>query len=72
MALLFLEGIGPEGERIAMAAGAATGIEVGWDPDLNSATFDSPDQDDEGLQATVLDALAGVDSDWESHLRITD
>ena len=38
MALLFLEAIGPEGERLALEAGRLTEIPVGFDSEFNTAT----------------------------------
>lgn len=70
--LLTLDGIGPNAEVIAMGAGKATGIAVGWDSEFECATFDSTSLDGEDLEATVFDALAGVDPDWASHLRLSE
>lgn len=71
MAMLFLEAIGPRGEELALAAGKAAGIAVGWDAELNSATFDS-DLDDGELQSAVFAELDRLEPDWRSHLRVAE
>ena len=72
MAMLFLEATGPEGEELALAAGDASGIPVGWDTEFDSATFDSDEHGDDELQTAVFDALGEIDPDWQSHLRVAD
>jgi hypothetical protein len=72
MALLFMEATGPNAEQLALAAGEATGIPVGYDSELASATFDSDDHDDAALQAAVSEALTGIDPDWQTHLRVAE
>jgi hypothetical protein len=72
MALLFLESIGPEGERLALEAGRLTEIPVGFDSGLGSATFDSDELGEAELEGIVFDALAGIDPDWRDHLRPVD
>jgi hypothetical protein len=72
MALLFLEAIGPEGERLALEAGRLTEIPVGFDSEFNTATFDSDELDEAELEGVVFDALGGIDPDWRSHLRVAD
>ena len=72
MAMLILEAIGPKGEQLAMAAGEAAGVAVGWDDELDSATFDSDSHDDDEFETVIIDALAAADPDWRSHLRIVD
>lgn len=70
MTMLFMEAIGPEGERLALAAAERIGVPVGWDADLASATFDSDEHADEAsLREAVFAALAELDSDWASQLR---
>lgn len=69
--MLTLEAIGPKGEQLAMAAGEATDIPVGFDPEFECATFDS-DLDAEELQTVVFEALAGIDSEWQAHLRLAE
>jgi hypothetical protein len=76
MAMIFMEAIGPEGERLAMAAGDATEeVTVGWDAEFNSATFDSDAYDpdtvlsEDEVRSRVFAALDGLDPDWRSHLR---
>jgi hypothetical protein len=69
MALLFLESIGPEGERLALEAGRLTEIPVGFDADLGSATFDSDELGEAELEGIIFDVLAGIDPDWRDHLR---
>ena len=71
-----MEAIGPEGERLARAAGdAAEEVTVGWDAEFNSATFDSdtydPDTElsEDEVRSRVFAALDGLDPDWRSHLR---
>ena len=75
MGMIFLEAIGPEGERLAMAAGDAVDeVAVGWDDEFNSATFDSDAHDpdvvlsDEEVRSRVFDALDNLDPDWRTHL----
>ena len=72
MALLFLEAIGPEGERLALEAGRLTEIPVGFDSEFKTATFDSDELDAAELEGVVFDALGGIDPDWRSHLRVAD
>jgi hypothetical protein len=76
MAMIFMEAIGPEGERLAMAAGEATEeVTVGWDNEFSSATFDSdaydPDTElsEEEVRTRVFATLDGLDPDWRTHLR---
>jgi hypothetical protein len=77
MGMIFMEAIGPEGERLAMAAGdAAEEVVVGWDEEFNSATFDSDtygedtqELSDDEVRTRVFAALDALDSDWRSHLR---
>ena len=71
-AILTLEAVGPKGEALAMEAGAAIGVPVGFDPEFECATFDSSDHEGDELQAAVFETLAGIDPDWQSHLRIAD
>jgi hypothetical protein len=72
MAMLILEAIGPKGEEVAMAAGEAIAVPVGWDEEFESATFDSETHGDDEFEAVVTEALAEVDPDWRSQLRIVD
>jgi hypothetical protein len=72
MAMLILEAIGPKGEEIAMAAGGAIDVAVGWDDEFDSATFDSETHGDDEFETVVTEALAEVDPDWRSQLRIVD
>ena len=72
MALLLLQAIGPEGERLALEAGRLTEIPVGFDSEFNTATFDSDELDAAELEGVVFDALGGIDPDWRSHLRVAD
>jgi hypothetical protein len=72
MALLLLEAVGPEGERLALEAGRLTEIPVGFDSELRTATFDSDELDAAELEGVVFDALGGIDPDWRSHLRVAD
>ena len=71
MAMLFMEAIGPKGEELALAAGETTEIPVGWDPELNTATFDS-DLPEPELEGIIFDALNGLDTGWRSHLQVTE
>jgi hypothetical protein len=71
-----MEAIGPEGPRLALAAGDATEeVAVGWDSEFNSATFDSDAYDsdvelsEDEVRTRVFAALDGLDPDWRSHLR---
>jgi hypothetical protein len=72
VSLLILESIGPKGEELAMKAGEVTEIPVGFDPELQSATFDSDDLSEAELQGIVFDALGGIDPGWRSHLRLAE
>jgi hypothetical protein len=72
MAMLILEATGPKGEELAMAAGEAADVAVGWDEEFSSATFDSDSHDDDEFEAVITGALAGIDPDWRSHLRLVD
>jgi hypothetical protein len=71
VAILIFEAIGPKGEELAMAAGEATEIPVGWDEEFSSATFDS-DAEPEELEALITEALDEIDPDWSSQLRPVD
>jgi hypothetical protein len=68
--ILTLDAIGPKGEELAMQAGKTTDIPVGFDPEFECATFDSDGLEAGELQSTVFVALAGIDPDWQSHLRL--
>jgi hypothetical protein len=70
--MLILEAIGPKGEELAMAAGEASGVAVGWDDEFHSATFDSDTQHDDEFETVITEALAAIDPDWRSQLRIVD
>lgn len=72
MGMLILESIGDRGGELANEAAEAVGVPAGFDPDLDSVTFDSDQYDDEDLRATVTEALDGIDPDWSSHLRIAE
>jgi hypothetical protein len=72
MAIMTLEAIGPKGEQLAMQAGQATDIPVGYDSEFECATFDSDSFGDEELQTVVFEALARVDPEWQAHLRLAD
>ena len=53
-----------------MKAGDELDIPVGFDPEFESATFDSETIADEAeLQTIVFEALARIDPDWKSQLR---
>ena len=76
MAQIFMEAIGPEGERLAMAAGEAVEeVVVGWDEEFSSATFDSDAYDpdtvlsEDEVRQRVFAALDALDSDWRRHLK---
>ncbi len=70
MALLILAATGPRGEELALAAGRALDVPVGFDPEFESATFDSDGHDEDGLQAAVFEQLDALDPDWRSHLEV--
>ena len=72
MALLFLAATGPKGEELALAAGQALDIAVGYDAEFESATFDAVDLGDDELQAAVFEQLDALDSDWRSHLELAE
>lgn len=67
MAILTLNMIGADGERLAQEAADRTGIPLGFDPELEAATFDS-ELDEVELETTVFAALDELDSDWRSQL----
>ena len=67
--ILILEAIGPKAERLALEAGEAIDVPVGYDPELECASFDSDTLDEQQLEATVFAALAGIDPEWQAHLR---
>ena len=71
MSMLILEATDSDGERLAMAASDKTGIAVGWDPELNSATFDS-DLDGNDMQQQIFAALDEIDPTWRIHLHIVE
>ena len=71
-AMLNLEAVGPRGEELALAAGDAIDVPVGFDPDLECATFDSDSLDREDLKGAVEIALADLDPDWQTHLQVLD
>ena len=68
MGMLILKATGPRGEELALDAGKITEIPVGYDSELDSATFDSDAYDEAELQGIIFDALGGLDPDWRSHL----
>ena len=70
--MLTLEAVGPKGEELAMAAGEARGIPVGFDPEFQCATFDSDTVSEEEMQPVVFEALAALNPDWEAHLRLAE
>ena len=72
--MLIMETVGPRAEELAEEAVAVVDadVAVGFDSELDSATFDSDDLDDEALEAAVTHALDGIDSDWGSQLRVAD
>jgi hypothetical protein len=72
MAMLILEAIGPNGEELAMAAGEAREIPVGWDPEFECATFDADGIDDDELETLIFEELDARDPDWRSHLKLAD
>jgi hypothetical protein len=67
-----LEAIGPKGEELALAAGKVTDIPVGFDPERETATFDSDSLEGAELEAVLVDALSGLDPDWRDHLRFAE
>jgi hypothetical protein len=72
VAFLTFEAVGPRAEELAMKAGGTVDAAVGYDPDLDCATFDSDELDAGELQATIFEALGEIDPDWGSHLRLAD
>jgi len=72
MAMIFLDGVGSNAEQLALEAGKATDIPVGYDSEQQVATFDSDSLDEVELQKTVYDALAAIDPDWGSHLTLSE
>ena len=71
--MLILQAVGSNGEQLAMQAADAIDVPVGWDSELQCATFDSDAHaSEEELQAAAFDALEGIDPDWKSHLQVAD
>lgn len=70
--ILTLEAIGPNAEQLAIDAGKVTDIPVGYDPELDCATFDSDTLEGKELEAVVFDALAGIDPEWQTHLQLAE
>jgi hypothetical protein len=70
--MLILEAIGPRGEELAMAAGKARDIAVGWDSEFDSATFDADGIDETELEAVVFEELDAQDPEWRSHLQLVE
>lgn len=70
--MLILEAIGPDGEALAIAAGEAREIPVGWDSEFESATFDADGIDDEELQTVIFEQLDAQDPEWRSHLQLVE
>ena len=71
MSMLIMEATGSDGERLAMAASEKTGIAVGWDSELNSATFDS-DLEGNDMQQRILAALDEIDPAWRIQLQVVE
>jgi hypothetical protein len=67
--MLILEATDSAGEQLASQAADSTGLAIGWDDELNCATYDSDEMDDGELQVAVYEALAAIDPDWSSHLQ---
>lgn len=55
-----------------MAAGEARDIAVGWDPEFESATFDTDEIGDDELATVIFEELDSRDPDWRSHLRLVE
>jgi hypothetical protein len=72
--MLIMETVGPRAEELADEALSVidADVAVGFDTELDSATFDSDELDDAALESAVTDALDGIDSDWGSHLRVAE
>jgi hypothetical protein len=70
--MLILEAIGPRGEELAIAAGEAREIAVGWDSEFDSATFDTDGIDETELQAVIFEELDAQDPEWRSHLQLVE
>jgi hypothetical protein len=70
--ILILEAIGPNAEQLATDAGKVTDIPVGYDSEFDCATFDSDTLEGKELEAVVFDALAGIDPEWQTHLRLAE
>jgi hypothetical protein len=72
MGMLILSATGPKGEQLALAAGESLGIAVGFDPEFESATFDSDEHDENALQEAVFAELDAADPDWRSQLELAE
>jgi len=69
-AIVTLEGTGPRAEELALEAGRAIEVPVGWDAEFSCATFDADGLDEGELASAVREALAALDPDWQMHLRL--
>ena len=70
--MLILEAIGPRGEELAMAAGKARDIAVGWDPEFDSATFDADGISDSELETVIFEELDAQDPEWRTQLQLVE
>lgn len=71
-ALLTLEAIGPKGEELADQAAKALDLPVGFDPEFETATFDSADLGENELEEAVFEALEALDTEWRTHLKVAE
>jgi hypothetical protein len=71
--MLVLQAVGSNGEKLAGQAAEAIDVPVGWDAELQCATFDSDEHASEDeLRDAVFAALARLDPDWQTHLQLAD
>jgi hypothetical protein len=57
---------------LALAAGEAVDVPVGFDPEFQCATYDADSFDLEELKEAVFEALAELDPDWASQLTVVE
>ena len=69
-ALLNLEAIGPRGEELALAAGDAIDVPVGFDPDLECATFDADSLEPDDLKGLLAPYPAAGMTSWQVSARV--
>jgi hypothetical protein len=72
MAMLMLEATERGADELAMAAGDARGIAVGYDAEFATVTFDADGIDDAELQTVIFEELDSRDPEWRTKLRVVE